>query len=154
MGNYWKDINMFLKSMEMFGFKSFADKTPIQFETGITAIVGPNGCGKSNIVDASKWVLGEKSAKNIRGVRMEDIIFSGTEERKPVSLAEVSLTIDNSNKILDIESDSVTIGRRIFRDGESEYLINKSPVRLKDLEKLSNGEPILKDIKGIIKNLS
>ncbi len=127
---------MFLKSMELFGFKSFADRTLVEFEPGITVIVGPNGCGKSNIVDAIKWVLGEKQAKNIRGERMEDIIFSGTEQRKQLSLAEVSLTIDNTNKILDIDSDAVTVSRRIYRDGESEYLINKSPVRLKDIEKL------------------
>ncbi len=127
---------MFLKSMEMFGFKSFADKIHVEFESGITAIVGPNGCGKSNVVDAVKWVLGEKQAKNIRGQTMEDIIFSGTDQRKPLSLAEVSLTIDNTNRILDFDSDTVTVSRRIFRDGESEYLINKSPVRLKDIDKL------------------
>ena len=127
---------MFLKSMELFGFKSFADRTQVEFESGITCIVGPNGCGKSNVVDAIKWVLGEKQARNIRGITMEDIIFSGTEQRKQVSLAEVSLTIDNSQRILDFDSDSVTVSRRVFRDGESEYLINKSPVRLKDIEKL------------------
>lgn len=127
---------MFLKSMDMFGFKSFADKTHIEFESGITAIVGPNGCGKSNVVDAVKWVLGEKQAKNIRGQTMEDIIFSGTDQRKALSLAEVSLTIDNTNRILDFDSEMVTVSRRIFRDGESEYLINKSPVRLKDIDKL------------------
>ncbi len=127
---------MFLKSMEMFGFKSFADKTKVDFESGITVIVGPNGCGKSNVVDSVKWVLGEKQAKNIRGQTMEDIIFSGTDRRKPLSLAEVSLTLDNRERLLDFDSDSVTIGRRIFRDGESEYLINKSPVRLKDIDKL------------------
>ncbi len=122
--------------MNIFGFKSFADKTTLEFEPGITVIVGPNGCGKSNVVDAMKWVLGEKNAKNIRGTKMEDIIFTGTEQRKAVSLAEASITIDNSGNILDLESDTVTIGRRIFRDGESEYLINKSPVRLKDIDKL------------------
>ena len=122
--------------MEMFGFKSFADRTCVEFEPGITVVVGPNGCGKSNIVDSIKWVLGEKQAKSIRGTTMEDVIFSGTEQRKPVSLAEVSLTINNSERILDIDSDSVIVSRRIFRDGESEYLINKSPVRLKDLERL------------------
>jgi chromosome segregation protein len=122
--------------MDMFGFKSFADKTRIEFEPGITSIVGPNGCGKSNVVDAIKWVLGEKQAKNIRGQTMEDIIFSGTEQRKPLSLSEVSVTIDNSNRILDFDSDTITVSRRIFRDGESEYLINKSPVRLKDIDKL------------------
>ena len=127
---------MFLKSMEIFGFKSFAEKTPIVFEPGITVIVGPNGCGKSNVVDSIKWVLGEKQAKNIRGEKMEDIIFTGTESRKPLSLAEVSITIDNTNRVLSLDSDAVTVTRRVFRDGESEYLINKSPVRLKDVEKL------------------
>jgi chromosome segregation protein len=127
---------MFLKSMEMYGFKSFAEKTLVKFEPGITTIIGPNGCGKSNVVDAIKWVLGEKQAKNIRGSKMEELIFSGTEERKPLSLAEVSVTIDNENRILDIDSESVTIGRRIYRDGESEYLINKTSARLKDIEKL------------------
>jgi len=122
--------------MEMFGFKSFADKTNVEFESGITAIVGPNGCGKSNVVDAVKWVLGEKQAKNIRGQTMEDIIFSGTDQRKALSLAEVSLTIDNTGRVLDFDSDTITVSRRIFRDGESEYLINKSPVRLKDIDKL------------------
>ncbi len=127
---------MFLKSMSLFGFKSFADKIHIDFEQGITSIVGPNGCGKSNVVDAIKWVLGEKQAKNIRGETMEDIIFNGTDQRKNMSLAEVTLTIDNCERILDFDSESVTVGRRMFRDGESEYLINKSPVRLKDIEKL------------------
>ena len=127
---------MFLKSMELFGFKSFAERTLVKFEPGITVVIGPNGCGKSNIVDAIKWVVGEKQAKNIRGQKMEDIIFSGTETRKPLSLAEVQVTIDNTNRIIDHPSDDVTIGRRVFRDGESEYLINKTPVRLKDIERL------------------
>ncbi|MBN2077932.1 MAG: AAA family ATPase [Spirochaetes bacterium] len=127
---------MFLKSMDLHGFKSFADKTQICFEPGITVIVGPNGCGKSNVVDAIKWVLGEKQAKNIRGEKMEDIIFAGTEQRKQLSLSEVFVTIDNTGRVLDFDSDSVTVGRRVFRDGESEYLINRSPVRLKDVEKL------------------
>ena len=127
---------MHLKSLNLFGFKSFADKTELVIEPGITLIIGPNGCGKSNIVDGMRWVLGEKQAKNIRGEKMEDIIFNGTEARKPLSLAEISLVIDNSSRILDFDSETVEIGRRIFRDGESEYLINKSPVRLKDIEKL------------------
>ncbi len=127
---------MFLKSMEIFGFKSFAERTPIVFEPGITVIVGPNGCGKSNVVDSIKWVLGEKQARNIRGEKMEDIIFTGTDSRKPLSLAEVSITIDNANRVLALDSEEVTVTRRVFRDGESEYLINKSPVRLKDIEEL------------------
>ncbi len=122
--------------MELYGFKSFADKTQISFEPGITVIIGPNGCGKSNVVDAIKWVLGEKQAKQLRGEKMEDIIFAGTENRKQLSLSEVFVTIDNTGRVLDFDSDTVTVGRRIFRDGESEYLINKSPVRLKDVEKL------------------
>lgn len=127
---------MYLESLEIFGFKSFADRTKINFEKGITAVVGPNGCGKSNIVDAIKWVMGEKQAKNIRGEKMEDIIFAGTDQRKFLSLAEVSLVINNTNRILNIDSDTVTVARRVFRDGESEYMINKSPVRLKDIEEL------------------
>lgn len=127
---------MFLKSMEIFGFKSFADRTRIDIEQGITVVVGPNGCGKSNIVDSVKWVLGEKQAKNIRGEKMEDVIFTGTEHRKFLSLAEVSLTINNTTRILKFDSDAVTVTRRVFRDGVSEYLINNSPVRLKDIEEM------------------
>lgn len=133
---FLRDYSMHLKSMEIFGFKSFPEKTKILFEPGITVVVGPNGCGKSNIVDAFKWVLGEKQAKNLRGDRMEDIIFNGTEHRKPLSLSEVSLSIDNSNRILNIDAETVTISRRVFRDGESEFYINRSPVRLKDIERL------------------
>jgi chromosome segregation protein len=127
---------MRLKTMELLGFKSFPEKTKIVFEPGITVVVGPNGCGKSNLVDAFKWVLGEKQAKNLRGERMEDIIFNGTEFRKPLSLSEVSVTIDNSNRVLHFDSDSVVVSRRIFRDGDSEYSINRSPVRLKDIDRL------------------
>ncbi len=127
---------MRLKSMELLGFKSFPERTKIIFESGITVVVGPNGCGKSNLVDAFKWVLGEKQAKNLRGERMEDIIFGGTEFRKPLSLSEVSISIDNTNRVLNLDSDSVVISRRVFRDGDSEYFINRSQVRLKDIERL------------------
>ncbi len=127
---------MYLKSIDLFGFKSFPEKTRIEFGQGITVIVGPNGCGKSNIVDSMRWVLGEKQAKAIRGAKMEDVIFTGTESRKALSLAEVSITIDNTGSILSFDSPSVTVTRRLFRDGESEYLINKSPVRLKDIDQL------------------
>lgn len=127
---------MFLKSLEIRGFKSFADKTELKFRKGVTAVVGPNGSGKSNISDAVRWVLGEQSVKVLRGGKMEDVIFAGTQFRKAVSLAQVSLTLDNSDEQLDTEYNEVTISRRIFRSGESEYLINNSKCRLKDVTNL------------------
>ncbi|MDP8234593.1 MAG: chromosome segregation protein SMC [Candidatus Saelkia tenebricola] len=133
---------MLLKKLEIFGFKSFAEKTSLEFEPGVTAIVGPNGCGKSNIVDAMKWVLGEQSAKELRGSAMEDVVFNGTELAERVNLAEVSLTISNEDGILPIEFSEVTISRRLFRNGESGYLINKVPVRLKDVHELIAGTGI------------
>src|SRR5471030_1985655 len=120
---------MFLKSLEIRGFKSFADKTELKFKKGVTAVVGPNGSGKSNISDAVRWVLGEQSVKVLRGGKMEDVIFSGTQYRKPVGLAQVSLTLDNSDEQLATEYNEVTVSRRIFRSGESEYLINNSKCR-------------------------
>ena len=127
---------MFLKSLEIRGFKSFADKTELKFKKGVTAVVGPNGSGKSNISDAVRWVLGEQSVKVLRGGKMEDVIFAGTQFRKPVGLAQVSLTLDNSDEKLATEYNEVTVSRRIFRSGESEYLINNSKCRLKDVTNL------------------
>ncbi len=133
---------MHFKNLELFGFKSFANKTQLNFEPGVTAIVGPNGCGKSNISDSIKWVLGETSAREIRGTKMEDVIFSGTDGKEALGFAEVSLTIVNQPKILPTEYDEVTITRRVFRSGESEYFINKTPVRLKDINELLMGTGI------------
>ncbi|SFC73102.1 chromosome segregation protein SMC [Clostridium uliginosum] len=127
---------MFLKSLDIRGFKSFADKTELKFNNGVTAVVGPNGSGKSNISDAVRWVLGEQSIKILRGGKMEDVIFAGTQFRKPVGLAQVSLTLDNSDQKLTMEYNEVTVSRRIFRSGESEYLINNKKCRLKDVTNL------------------
>ncbi len=127
---------MRLKGLEMQGFKSFADRTVLDFKDGVTAVVGPNGSGKSNISDAIRWVMGEMSAKSLRGGNMQDIIFSGTEKRKPLGFAEVSLIIDNADKALGVDFDEVVVTRRLFRSGESEYFINKSSVRLKDIHEL------------------
>ena len=127
---------MFLRSLEIRGFKSFADKTELKFKKGVTAVVGPNGSGKSNISDSVRWVLGEQSVKTLRGGKMEDVIFAGTQYRKPVGLAQVSLTLDNSDGMLDTEYNEVTVSRRIFRSGETEYLINGTKCRLKDITQL------------------
>ncbi|MBI4971352.1 MAG: chromosome segregation protein SMC [Candidatus Omnitrophica bacterium] len=127
---------MSLKKIEIFGFKSFADRTEVVFEPGVTCVVGPNGCGKSNISDSIRWVLGERSAKLLRGSKMEDVIFNGTDYRKPLGFSEVHLTIDNRNKILPIEYEEVVISRKIYRSGESEYSINKTICRYKDIQDL------------------
>lgn len=127
---------MRLKSIEMQGFKSFADKIYLDFNPGITAIVGPNGSGKSNISDAIRWVMGEQSIKSLRGSRMEDVIFSGTETRKPLGFAEVTLVLDNSDHYFSLDFPEITVTRRVYRSGEGEYYINKTLCRLKDIHEL------------------
>lgn len=127
---------MFLKRIELTGFKSFADKTEMEFVRGITAVVGPNGSGKSNISDGIRWVLGEQSAKSLRGGKMEDIIFAGSDARKAVNYGEVSLTLDNEDHTLPLDFSEVTVTRRVHRSGDSEYLINKQSCRLKDITEL------------------
>lgn len=141
---------MKLRSIELYGFKSFADKTKLVFEKDISAIVGPNGSGKSNISDAIRWVLGEQSAKTLRGNKMEDVIFSGTDDKKQMNLAQVTLNLDNSDKSLPLAFDEVSVTRRVYRTGESEYLINNSQVRLKDIKELFLDTGVGKDGYSII----
>jgi chromosome segregation protein len=136
---------MYLKNLTVLGFKSFSDKTTLNFEPGVTAIVGPNGCGKSNVSDAVRWVLGEQSAKALRGEEMADVIFNGTDARKPMGMAEVSLTIGGVDQEhlsaagVEMAYDEVTLTRRVFRDGASEYFVNRTPCRLKDIQQLFMG---------------
>jgi len=136
---------MYLKNLTVFGFKSFADKTALNFQPGVTAIVGPNGCGKSNVSDAIRWVLGEQSAKALRGGEMADVIFTGTDGRKPMGMAEVSLTLGDMDEEhlraagVEVAYNEVTVTRRIFRDGNSEYFINRTNCRLKDIQQLFMG---------------
>ncbi|MDR2111188.1 MAG: AAA family ATPase, partial [Spirochaetaceae bacterium] len=127
---------MFLKSLDIFGFKSFADRTQFEFSGGITALLGPNGCGKSNVVDAIKWALGEQASRAMRAEKMEDVIFNGTDSRKPLNVAEVTLTLTNEAGLLPMDVAEVQIKRRLYRSGESEYYINAAPVRLKEVREL------------------
>ena len=127
---------MYLKSIEVQGFKSFANKINFKFHNGITGIVGPNGSGKSNVADAVRWVLGEQRVKQLRGGSMQDVIFSGTELRKALGSAYVAITLDNSDHELAIDYNEVTISRRLYRSGESEYMINGAICRLKDVNEL------------------
>ncbi len=128
-----EEHNLFLKQLDIVGFKSFAERVTVDFVTGVTAVVGPNGSGKSNITDAIRWVLGEQSAKSLRGAKMGDIIFAGSDSRKALNFAEVTLTLDNNDQFLPIDYNEVSVTRRVFRSGDSEYLINKQPCRLKDI---------------------
>jgi chromosome segregation protein len=127
---------MFLKRLDVMGFKSFAERISVEFVPGVTAVVGPNGSGKSNIIDAVRWVLGEQSAKSLRGSKMEDVIFAGSDSRKPLNIAEVTLTLDNQDGALPIEYSEISVTRRVYRSGDSEYLLNKQPCRLKDIIEL------------------
>src|SRR6478672_420174 len=127
---------MHLQSLELVGFKSFADKTLFEFHEGVTAVVGPNGCGKSNVLDAVRWVLGEQSAKALRGGEMADVIFNGTDTRKPVGFAEVSLTFTDCSHELGVDWHDVRVTRRVYRDGNSDYFLNKTICRLKDIQSL------------------
>ena len=141
---------MYLKSLTLKGFKSFADRAHMSFEPGLTVIVGPNGSGKSNISDAILWVLGEQSAKQLRGQAMEDVIFSGSSARQPVGVAEVTLVLDNSDHVLPVDFNEVAVTRRMYRSGESEYLINSSPCRLMDIQDILHDSGLGKDTHSII----
>lgn len=141
---------MYLKRIEIFGFKSFADRTELELGKGITAIIGPNGCGKSNLVDAVRWALGEQSAKALRGSRMEEVIFSGSAGRKALNYAEVSLTFGEAGAALNLDYEEITVTRRIYRSGESEYLINNSPCRLKDITGLFLDTGVGREIYSVV----
>lgn len=141
---------LYLKKIEMYGFKSFADKVELKFDQPVTGIVGPNGCGKSNISDSIRWVLGEQSTKNLRGKLMQDLIFNGTDSRKSMSYCEVSLFIDNSTRLFDIDMDEIIISRKLYRNNESEYLLNRNVVRLRDILSLLRGVGLGKEGYSIV----
>ena len=141
---------MFFKSMEIHGFKSFPDRTVLNFDRKMTAVVGSNGNGKSNISDALRWVMGEQGAKTLRGEKMEDVIFYGTTRRKPMGFAKVALTIDNTDRTLNVDSDEVVICRKLYRSGESEYLINGNKSLLKNINELFMGTGLGRDGYSVI----
>src|SRR6478752_5537737 len=141
---------MKLTKLELSGFKSFADTVTLTFEQGVTAIVGPNGCGKSNVSDSVRWVLGEQSARLLRGGKMEDVIFQGSAARRPVNVTEVSLYLDNSDGDLPIAYREVVVTRRLSRSGQSDYLLNGSPVRLRDIQDLLRGTGLGSDAGVVI----
>src|SRR3974390_1603587 len=139
-----------LKALELVGFKSFADRTRFEFPPGITVVVGPNGSGKSNVVDAIKWVLGEQSVKSLRGKEMADVIFNGSATRRPLHAAETTVTFDNTERRLAIDTPEVHITRRVYRSGEGEYLINRQPCRLRDIRDLFRGTGLGGDAYSLI----
>ena len=136
---------MNLKRIEAYGFKSFADKMVLDFKSGVTCIVGPNGCGKSNVSDAIRWVLGEQSSKNLRGKKMQDVIFNGTQNRKQMGYCEVSLIFDNTDNTYDYNAEEITVVRKLYRNGDSEYRINNEKTRLKDILDLFRDTGVGKD---------
>ena len=143
-------ISLYLKRIELHGFKSFADRIILELQPGINAIVGPNGSGKSNIIDAIRWVLGEQSVRSLRGAKLEDVIFSGSDKKRPMGMAEVALTIDNSEHLIPLEYSEISFIRRAFRSGESEFYLNRTPCRLKDIQDLLIDSGVGKDGYSII----
>lgn len=141
---------MFLKRLEVIGFKSFADRIGIDFVPGVTAVVGPNGSGKSNVTDAIRWVLGEQSAKSLRGTKMEDVIFAGSTSRKPLNFAEVTLVLNNEDEQVETPYTEISVTRRVYRSGDSEYLLNNQQCRLKDITDLFMDSGLGKEAFSII----
>lgn len=141
---------MYLKKLELIGFKSFATRTEFEFVPGITVIVGPNGSGKSNVTDGIRWVLGEQSARTLRGSKMEDVIFAGSDTRKPIGYCEVTITFGNESRRLPLDYSEVTVTRRVYRSGESEYYLNKQACRLKDIHELFMDTGIGRDTYSMI----